>query len=88
MFFPNFLAPAPQPPAYDSARNVTRLVLSGKLRYTHLGEIVPVAGDVHKRTIDMRAEVAVLNRSIVIEGDESSPKSLYGGQIQVGLGRG
>lgn len=44
---------------YDTPANVTTLGLDGPLSYTHLGVIV--AGP-DSRSVDMRAEVAVLNR--------------------------
>jgi hypothetical protein len=41
---------------------VVRLELDGPLSYTHLGEVVTVPGDDRGHVLDMRAEVAVLNR--------------------------
>ena len=42
----------------------TRLELQSPLRYTHLGEVVAVPGET--RVLDMRAEVAVLTRNVLI----------------------
>jgi hypothetical protein len=40
----------------------TTLTLERPLVYTHLGEVVTVPGDTRGHRLDMRAEVAVLNR--------------------------
>lgn len=40
----------------------TTLALARPLVYTHLGEVVTVPGDTRGHRLDMRAEVAVLNR--------------------------
>jgi hypothetical protein len=45
-----------------------RVSFSPALRYRHHGRVEPVAG----RSIDMRAEVGLLTRNIVVEGDEPS----------------
>ena len=44
--------------------NRTLLNVSAPLRYTHLGVVVEVAGE--SRTLDMRAEVAVLSRNVLV----------------------
>lgn len=41
---------------------VVQLALDMPLIYTHLGEVVTVPGDDRGHVLDMRAEVAVLNR--------------------------
>jgi hypothetical protein len=41
---------------------VVRLELDAPLNFTHLGELVTVPGDDRGHVLDMRAEVAVLNR--------------------------
>jgi hypothetical protein len=43
----------------------TRLVLDRALRYTHLGVVLAVEGE--ERVVDMRAEVAVLTRNVVVQ---------------------
>uniref|UniRef100_A0A383WCP6 Fibrocystin-L n=1 Tax=Tetradesmus obliquus TaxID=3088 RepID=A0A383WCP6_TETOB len=58
-----------------------QLELDVPLVYTHLGEVVTVPGDSH--VLDMRAEVAVLNRNVRLMGDPSSPETLYGAQVMV-----
>ncbi|KAJ9512732.1 hypothetical protein QJQ45_019041, partial [Haematococcus lacustris] len=75
--------------SYDPSTNTSLLKLDTAMRYTHLGVIVPpTPGDPYNRTIDMRAEVAVLSRRIVIEGDDiDSERWLYGGQIMVNTPR-
>ena len=63
--------------AYQNGGATTLLNLSAPLRYTHLGEVVSVPGE--SRTMDMRAEVAVLSRNVIItvSGNpiESNPNS-------------
>ena len=49
---------------YQDGNTTTLLNLSAPLQYTHLGEVVSVPGE--SRTLDMRAEVAVLTRNVVI----------------------
>ncbi|KAK3101827.1 hypothetical protein FSP39_006632 [Pinctada imbricata] len=44
-------------------------------KFTHFGEIV--------HNVDMRGEVAVLNRNIVIRGEESSKSNTFGGHLKV-----
>jgi hypothetical protein len=46
------------------SNNRTMLNVSAPLRYTHLGVVVAVAGE--PRTLDMRAEVAVLSRNVLV----------------------
>jgi len=41
---------------------VVQLDLESPLTYTHLGEVVTIPGDDRQHLLDMRAEVAVLNR--------------------------
>jgi hypothetical protein len=72
---------------WDAATNVTTLTLDKTLNFTHLGVSIPVAGDPYGRVVDMRAEVAVLTRNVVIEGDDASEAALYGGHILVNTPR-
>ncbi|KAL6747058.1 hypothetical protein V8C86DRAFT_3034101 [Haematococcus lacustris] len=67
----------------DTASNTSMLTLDAPLTYTHLGEVVTVAGDDRGHRLDMRAEVAVLDRSIVFEGDPTSLPNQYGAQIKI-----
>jgi len=55
----------------------TRLFLSRPLEFTHLG----VVADVEGSPFDMRSEVAVISRDVVIQGDEESTGWRYGVQI-------
>ncbi|MCB1099877.1 MAG: G8 domain-containing protein [Verrucomicrobiae bacterium] len=52
------------------------------LRYDHWGELQVIGG----HTIDERAEVACLTRNIVIQGDELSIQSNFGGHLMFGPG--
>lgn len=64
-----------------SVPGVTRLTLDAPLRFTHLGEVVTVPGEA--KVLDMRAEVAVLTRNVLITGDYDSARYMYGGQVLV-----
>eukprot|EP00595_Chromulina_sp_UTEXLB2642_P001523 CAMPEP_0196766926 /NCGR_PEP_ID=MMETSP1095-20130614/32902_1 /TAXON_ID=96789 ORGANISM="Chromulina nebulosa, Strain UTEXLB2642" /NCGR_SAMPLE_ID=MMETSP1095 /ASSEMBLY_ACC=CAM_ASM_000446 /LENGTH=2258 /DNA_ID=CAMNT_0042131985 /DNA_START=2674 /DNA_END=9450 /DNA_ORIENTATION=- len=50
------------------------ILLTEQLKYTHRSEIVVVSG----RTVDLRGEVGLLSRNIVIQGDEQSQGQLFG----------
>ncbi len=52
------------------------------LRHDHWGELQSIGG----HTIDERAEVACLTRNIVIQGDEASEASAFGGHLMFGPG--
>ncbi|KXZ47880.1 hypothetical protein GPECTOR_32g493 [Gonium pectorale] len=69
---------------YEAGLNVTMVDLSAKLNFTHLGVIEPVAyGQANGASIDMRAEVAVLTRNVVLQGDENSEAFMFGGTVMV-----
>lgn len=55
------------------------LTLDAALRHRHFGELQTIAG----RTVDTRAEVALLARNIVVQGDESSTSTRFGGHVMV-----
>ncbi|CAI5515198.1 unnamed protein product [Closterium sp. Naga37s-1] len=58
-----------------------RVNLSAPLSYSHFGEIVP---DGFGGTIDERGEVVLLNRTVVIRGeDEAAPHNWEGGHFMV-----
>ncbi|GIL53447.1 hypothetical protein Vafri_9024 [Volvox africanus] len=59
----------------------TVISLDTPLKYTHLGEIHNQDGV--PMPLDMRAEVAVLTRNIVLQGDYTSAKYQYGVQVMV-----
>eukprot|EP01035_Chromulina_nebulosa_P018019 gene18019-23659_t len=50
------------------------ITLTDPLRYTHRSEIVVVSG----RTVDLRGEVGLLSRNIIIQGDDQSQGQLFG----------
>lgn len=54
--------------------------ISPPLQFDHWGELQTIAG----RIVDQRAEVACLTRNIVIQGDESSETSEFGGHLMFG----
>lgn len=55
------------------------LRLDRPLDHSHFGEIADESGI----AVDYRAEVGILTRNIVIQGDESSDYSLYGAHMMV-----
>ena len=55
------------------------LTLSGALKYMHYGEAQPFAG----KTLESRAEVALLRRNIVIQGEATSSANGFGGHLMV-----
>ena len=58
----------------DPTAGTATLALDRPLNYTHLGVRNTVAGDGRGHVVDMRAEVAVLSRSVVVEGDATSAR--------------
>ncbi len=62
------------------------LLLDQPLEWTHLGTIIRVAGN--NRVVDMRAEVAVLTRNVVLEGDSASAQQMYGATVVVSGAQG
>lgn len=72
-------AAIPAPWARSSA--VTRLGLSAPLQFTHLGERLTFPGDDRGHVLDMRAEVAVLNRTVRFSGDPSSVDTMYDAHV-------
>ena len=44
------------------------------LRFDHIAQIYEFEGE----TMDMRCEVGLLSRNIIIQGDDNSPAQLYG----------
>jgi hypothetical protein len=51
-----------------------RVVFTTPLRFTHVSKIVTIEG----RVVDMRVEVALLSRNVIIQGDEHSTGQLFG----------
>ncbi len=70
----------------DQAEEVVITAVAGNtvtiapaLKYSHFGEAQTFAG----KTLESRAEVALLNRNIVIRGDETSNTTGFGGHVMV-----
>ena len=51
-----------------------KIYITAPLNFTHRSEIVVIDG----RTIDLRADVGLLTRNIVIQGDSNSETQLFG----------
>jgi cell surface hyaluronidase len=62
-----------------TAVNGNTVTITPALKYNHFGETQTFAG----KTLESRAEVALLNRNIVIRGDETSATAGFGGHIMV-----
>ena len=50
--------------SFSGSTNTTTITVTDALQFTHLGEVVSVAGE--SKVLDMRAEVAVLTRNVII----------------------
>lgn len=73
---------------YDYAQDETftittvsgkQITLDASLRYMHWGELQSYNG----KTVDERAEVALLSRNILIQGDPSAESDGFGGHIMI-----
>ena len=64
-----------------TSRSGTMVTLAQPLAYAHYGELQTIAG----RTVDERAEVGLLTRNIVIQGDSASSVGGFGGHL-IGMG--
>ncbi|GBG86814.1 hypothetical protein CBR_g42097 [Chara braunii] len=62
-----------------SIRNGKTVTFEPPLKYEHIGYNMVLDGKV----IDTRAEVAVLTRNVVFQGDEDSENDLFGGSIMM-----
>lgn len=62
-----------------TAINGAIITLDKPLTHFHFGQLQTFAG----KTLDERAEVALLTRNIVIQGDESSTESKFGGHVMI-----
>ncbi len=71
--------PAESEEAIVGAIDGRRIQLSLPLTYSHWGELQAIAG----RLLDERAEVALLTRNIVIEGDAASEVNGYGAHVMI-----
>jgi cell migration-inducing and hyaluronan-binding protein len=59
----------------------TTVTLEQGLKFSHYGELQTIAG----RSVDERAEVGLLTRNVVVQGDSASSAAGYGGHI-MGMG--
>lgn len=59
------------------------ITLDAPLEYRHFGEQQVFSNDEQTWTLDTRAEVALLNRNIRIQGDTDSEQSRFGGHIMI-----
>jgi cell migration-inducing and hyaluronan-binding protein len=64
-----------------AARSGAVVTLTQPLAYAHYGELQTIAG----RTVDERAEVGLLTRNIVIQGDSATSAGGFGGHL-IGMG--
>ena len=64
-----------------TSRSGAVVTLAQPLAYPHYGELQTIAG----RTVDERAEVGLLTRNIVIQGDSASSAGGFGGHL-IGMG--
>jgi hypothetical protein len=74
---------------YNSEEKVVKEVLGPRslrvttpFAYDHVSEVIP-AGAYGHSDIDERAEVGLLSRNVKVQGDESSPRQLFG--VHVGV---
>eukprot|EP00878_Enallax_costatus_P024164 GHUV01025763.1.p1 GENE.GHUV01025763.1~~GHUV01025763.1.p1 ORF type:complete len:516 (+),score=80.92 GHUV01025763.1:1100-2647(+) len=65
----------------QQANKTSLIQLSSPLQYTHLGVLRTYAGDPRQNVLDMRAEVIVLERNIVIQGDPTTSSTMFGGHV-------
>ncbi len=66
-----------------TAVNGLDITLDSSLAYRHFGEQQVFSNDEQSWTVDTRAEVALLNRNIRIQGDIQSDQSRFGGHIMI-----
>ena len=64
----------------------TRFTVNITFRWDHLGTIVPGASVSWDSDLDMRAEVGLLTRNIIIQGDDNSDAQLFGVHTGVFMG--
>lgn len=60
-----------------------QVILSQPLSFIHRAEIVTVPGG---RVLDLRGEVGLLTRNLIVQGDENSAGELYGVHVMAALG--
>lgn len=64
-----------------AGRSGSMVTLAQPLAFAHYGELQTIAG----RTVDERAEVGLLTRNILIQGDSATSAAGYGGHL-IGMG--
>lgn len=69
--------------AISVGATTTTITLDAPLDHHHFGQVQTYSGAGQSWTVDERAEVGLLSRNIVIQGDQSSTTSHYGGHIMV-----
>jgi len=69
----------------DLGNGYLQLNLMQPLTYSHFGELQEFSSSLNGNswTLDERAEVGILTKNIVIQGDESSETDLFGGHIMI-----
>lgn len=76
---PSGFAPEEGEVAAIASVSGTRVTLAAPLRHTHLGTVQTIEG----RAVDMRAEVGLLSRNVVVRGDATSATTRFGGHVMV-----
>lgn len=72
----------------ETINGVSRITLDAPLKYQHWGETEThnnglTGADYQEWTLDMRTEVSLLSRNVVIQGDEDSKEDHFGGVTMV-----
>ena len=65
-----------------SGAKVTTIVLTEQLAFEHSGTVIDFGGP-GVDTVEMRAEVALLERNVIFQGDEDSIRNEYGAHILI-----
>ena len=69
-----------------SVVNATQFTVNITFQWLHRGTIVPAEQVAWDSSVDMRAEVGLITRNVVVQGDESSDAQLYGVHTGVFMG--
>ncbi|KAG1667228.1 hypothetical protein FOA52_009793 [Chlamydomonas sp. UWO 241] len=73
----------------NATAKTSTLGLDTALVYTHLGVLMKsFVGDDRGHVLDMRAEVAVLSRNVVLEGDPTSEQYQFGASVMIASAHG
>lgn len=68
---------------HNAADNTTTITTEETARFEHLAAVIREHESDTGLRIDMRAEVAVLSRDVVIEGDEDSARDQFGAHVMM-----